>query len=297
MDSYHLCVAWNWEYDADFVALLQTACQDRGLSLLQITPDNVATCSAALRSGQLAFSALLDRAADADAQFLPVAEWARQHGALNVNPREKARRAWDKAAMHLNLVSAGLPVPYAIILPSFNEHPEIGAPDLGRLGPTFSIKPACRGGGEGVVNAAASMEEVRAARQEFPDDRYLLQAQVTPMSLEPDEAWFRIIYCFQEVHPCWWDVRTHVYRPVLRTERTQHALDGLCELTARVAAVCGLGLFSTEMALTDEGDFVIVDYVNDPLDLRLQSQAVDGVPDVIVEAIARRLAQVAAGQW
>ncbi len=289
MDRYHLCVAWNWEYDAGFVAMLRTACQDRSLSLLEITPDNVATCCAALHSGQLAFSALLDRASDADPQFLPVVRLAQQHGALNVNPRDYARRAWDKAIMHLDFVSAGLPVPYAIILPPFNKHPEIDAPDLTPLGPSFSIKPACRGGGEGVVNAAALMEEVQAARQEFPDDKYLLQAQVTPMRLEPDEAWFRVIYCFQEVYACWWDVHTHVYRPLLPTEQTQYALAGLCELTAQVAAVCGLELFSTEVALTGEDGLLIVDYVNDPLDLRLQSQAVDGVPDIIVGAIARRL--------
>ncbi len=35
-----------------------------------------------------------------------------------------------------------------------------------------------------------------------------------------------------------------------------------------------------------------VDYVNDPLDLRLQSKAADGVPDAIVENIAGRMARL-----
>jgi hypothetical protein len=35
-----------------------------------------------------------------------------------------------------------------------------------------------------------------------------------------------------------------------------------------------------------------VDYVNDPVDLRLQSKAVDGVPDAWVENIAGRLARM-----
>jgi hypothetical protein len=48
-------------------------------------------------------------------------------------------------------------------------------------------------------------------------------------------------------------------------------------------------LFSTEIAITSDGRFVIVDYVNDPIDLRLQSKASDGVPDDIVEDIAARL--------
>ncbi len=294
MDRYHLCVAWNWEYDADFVALLQTASEHHGLALLQITPANVATRCAALRSGQLAFGALLDRASDTDRQFLPLMAWARQHGVLSANPYRRARRAWDKATMHLDFIAAGLPVPYAIILPPFHEQPEIGAPDLSLLGESFSIKPACQGGGEGVVNAAASMEEVHAARQEYAEEKYLLQAHVRPMQLDSGEAWFRVIYCFEEVYPCWWDVHTHVYRPLCRTAQTQHAFDGLCELAVQIAALCGLQLFSTEVALTDGDDFVVVDYVNDPLDLRLQSQAADGVPDVIVDAIAHRLARAAA---
>jgi len=36
-----------------------------------------------------------------------------------------------------------------------------------------------------------------------------------------------------------------------------------------------------------------VDYVNDPIDLRLQSRAVDGVPDFIVEDVAARIAATA----
>jgi len=37
----------------------------------------------------------------------------------------------------------------------------------------------------------------------------------------------------------------------------------------------------------------VVDYVNDPVDLRLQSTTADGVPDAIVENISRRLARLA----
>jgi hypothetical protein len=35
-----------------------------------------------------------------------------------------------------------------------------------------------------------------------------------------------------------------------------------------------------------------VDYVNDPVDLRMQSKAVDGVPDGNVENIAARLVRL-----
>jgi hypothetical protein len=294
VNDYDLCVAWNWEYDADFVVLLDSACMKHDVSLLQITPPSLAASCAALRDGQLAFGTLLDRASDADAQFVPLVQWAQRNGAVNINLHTKARRARDKAIMHRDFVAAGLSVPQTVILPPFSQQPSIPAPDLRPLGPLFSIKPACRGGGKGVVNAASSLDEVHAARQQYPHDHYLLQAHVEPMHLKLRKAWFRPIYCLGKVYPCWWDVETHIYQPLQRSEQMEHIFDTLCALVAQIAALCGLGLFSTEVALTDSGDFVIVDYVNDPLDLRLQSKTVDGVPDTVVRAITNQLALLAA---
>ena len=47
--------------------------------------------------------------------------------------------------------------------------------------------------------------------------------------------------------------------------------------------ICKLDWFSTEIALTLE-EFVVVDYVNDGIDTRVQSKAVDGVPDEVCMA-------------
>jgi hypothetical protein len=65
-------------------------------------------------------------------------------------------------------------------------------------------------------------------------------------------------------------------------------------ITNRLASLCRLELFSTEIALTPARRFLIIDYVNDPIDLRLQSQSREGVPDRIVAAIARNLADYVA---
>jgi hypothetical protein len=67
----------------------------------------------------------------------------------------------------------------------------------------------------------------------------------------------------------------------------------LREVPVRIAQICGLHLFSTEIAMTEEGNFLAVDYVNDPVDLRLQSKAADGVPDSYVESLAARLVRLA----
>jgi hypothetical protein len=105
-------------------------------------------------------------------------------------------------------------------------------------------------------------------------------------------AWFRVLYCTGKVYPCWWDNETHIYTDVTLNEEACYNLGSLRSLTSAIAALCGLTLFSTEIAITSDGRFVIVDYVNDPIDLRLQSKAIDGVPDPIVMDITERLVEL-----
>jgi hypothetical protein len=105
-------------------------------------------------------------------------------------------------------------------------------------------------------------------------------------------AWFRVLFCAGRVYPFWWDPGTHVYQPVKEEEAARHGLAPVEATTRRIAQVCGLDLFSTEIALTADGLFVVVDYVNNPIDLRLQSAAADGVPDETIRDIASRLADL-----
>jgi hypothetical protein len=290
MMSYDLCLAWNWEYDADFVALLGAACQAHRLSLLQITPDNLADVWSALTNRYISFQAFLDRASDVDLRFMPLVHWARDHAVYRINPHEQACRICDKAAMHPILIDAGLHTPSTLILPPYEKQPLLPSTDLSWLGECFTIKPAQGGGGSGVVTQANSWTQVLDARREYASDRYLLQAQIDPTHLGSRPAWFRIIYCAGQVYPCWWDTSTHVYTPVTSDDETSFHLKPLRDITVSLAHLSELDLFSTEISLTTDGRFVIVDYVNDQIDLRLQSKAVDGVPDEIVKDVVERLA-------
>jgi hypothetical protein len=292
MNRFDFCLAWNWEYDADFVDLLGKACQTHGLTLLQVTPVSLASVLESLDRGEVAFAAFLDRASEADPRFLPLLEWAKEHEVHRLNPYERAAHAMNKASMHLEFITAGIRTPYTIILPPYNEQPTIPPPDLGLLGERFTIKPAHGGGGEGVVVEARSLSQVLQARQEFPKDFYLLQAHIVPAALAERPAWFRVLYCGGRIYPCWWDISTHVYLPETADEESRFGLAQLQPITQTIAGVCELDCFSTEIALTAAGFFVVVDYVNDQIDLRLKSRAHDGVPDEIAASIADRLAEL-----
>jgi hypothetical protein len=235
----------------------------------------------------------LDRASESAPPFQPLVDWAARQGVFCLNPQVRAIWSRDKATMHLEFISRGLHTPYTIILPPYLVNASIPAPDLGPLGGSFAIKPACEGGGDGVVLEATSCEQVLAARQQYPNEKYLLQSHVTACNLDGRPAWFRVLFCDGAVYPCWWDQHTHVYTRVTAEEKARLGLRNLREIPVRIAQICGLHLFSTEIALTEERDFLVVDYVNDPVDLRLQSKAVDGVPDLYVESIAARLVRLA----
>ena len=289
--NYNLCQTWNWGYDADFVRILDGACQSHGLSLLQITSENLLDMMRSLANGEIIFQVFFDRASDADARFVSIVQWASNHNTHHINPHALACRAWDKVAMH-QAISVSMETPFTIILPSYDEQPLLPEIDLSSLGQSFTIKPAYGGGGDGVIKEATKLGQVLVARQEFPAQRYLLQAHIIPARLDSRMAWFRIIYCAGKTYPCWWDNDTHIYTQVTSNEEACYNLSSLRSITSSIANLCGLTLFSTEIAITPDGRFLVVDYVNDPIDLRLQSRAFDGVPDEIVKDIAERLLEL-----
>lgn len=287
---YDLCLPWYWEYDDVFVGMVERACIEEGISLWQIKPDNLLESITALYKGVTTFKTLLHRG-QGEATFDPIPRWAKEFGARRINPAEVSAWSEDKATMHLELISAGLHTPYTILLPPFLEQPVIPQIDLTPLGENFVIKPSNGGGGEGVILGANTVAEILEARMEFPEQKYLIQAHITPRTLEESPAWFRVFYANGETYPCWWDTGTHIYNPVTAEEESQNRLTNLRDVTKRIASICKLDWFSTEIALADE--FIVVDYVNDEIDTRVQSQAMDGVPDEIMECIAKQLVKIA----
>jgi len=288
---YDLCLPWYWEHDIDFVHFVERACQEQGLTLCQITLDNLLEAISALYKGEKTFNTLLDRA-QGDDRFLPINLWAKEYDKKRINPAELSLWSEDKATMHLELITAGINTPYTILLSPFLKQPVVPALDLTQLGQQFVIKPSNEGGGEGVILGASSLDQILRARMQFPEQKYLLQATVAPRTIQGRPAWFRVFYAVGKTYPCWWHPLTHVYAAVTQSEEHRYELSPLHSLTQRIASICKLDWFTTEIALTLE-DFVVVDYVNDQIDTRVQSKAVDGAPDEIMQSIASQLVTIA----
>ena len=286
-----LCLPWYWEFDIDFVQMVERACVEQGLTLWQITPDNLLESINALYQGERTFNTLLDRSQGED-RFLPINRWAKEFNKKRINPTEVSKWSEDKATMHLELITAGVHTPYTILLAPFLEQPVLPTLDLTPLGSQFVIKPSNEGGGEGVILGASSLEQILRARLQFPEQKYLLQSTITPRTIQGRPAWFRVFYAVGKTYPCWWHPLTHVYAEVTPSEENRYELAPLHDLTRRIASICKLDWFTTEIALTHD-DFVVVDYVNDEIDTRIQSKAVDGAPDEIMQSIASQLETIA----
>lgn len=291
---YDLCLPWYWEYDIDFVQMIERVCTDQKLSLWQITPENLLESITALYKGQTTFRTLLDRS-QGDERFRPIVRWAKEYNKKRINPIEDSKWSEDKATMHLELISAGIHTPYTILLAPFVDEPVLPPLDLTPLGEQFVIKPSNGGGSEGVILGAFSLDQILRARMQFPEQKYLIQATVTPRTIHGHPAWFRVYHAAGKTYPCWWHPLTHVFSRVTEQEEHRHELQPLHTITQRIASICKLDWFSTEIALTLT-EFVVVDYVNDEIDTRVQSKAVDGVPDEIMNDIARQLVMIAKGE-
>ena len=294
METFSLGLAWNWIYDSDFVAGIEHACAEQGMTTYRVEPSNVLETLYRLRSGEIAFRTFLDRASDDDNSFEPLVRFLAKSPTHFYNVNEHVDRAKDKATMHLEFITNGLFVPYTIIISPYNKKKELelSLSELAMLGRPFIIKPAnTTGGGAGVVLGAESLKDVIETRQHHKNDKYLLQETVKPKILDGSKAWFRVLYAFGEIIPCWWDDATHIYRRVNPDEEERYGIGALRESMRKIQTVCSLDFFSSEIVLTEENTFVVVDYVNEVCDMRLQSKHMDGVPDDVVRRIQELIAK------
>lgn len=288
---YDLAITWNWEYDKDFVNLLEKECIHKSVSLLHITQNNFEYIKQSLLNNIINFRFFLDRASDSDNQFLFFNQWSTENNVYEINPHKKAIYTYNKINMHYKLFEKGIHTPYTVILPPYEIEPYLSAVDLRPLGEKFFIKPASGGGGDGIIKEATTLQQILIARQEKPADYYMLQPYIKTVHIGEQVAWFRVIYCTGKIYPNWWNQETHIYIPVSYEEECLYHLESLHAICQVIANICGLNLFSTEIALTPNNKFIVVDYVNDQLDLRLQSKSKDSVPDNVVRDISSRIVE------
>lgn len=292
MRTFDLALSYTWEFDKEFINFIEKIFHSEGLTTYVITRENLCEVIDKIKSGSLKIKAYLDRASDEDENFDPVFELLGERGTYIINPYFRIVKVVNKATMHPILQEKGLNLPFSVILPPYKDEPEIDIheSDFTRLGKPFIIKPAFySGGGDGVKTDAQTAEDILAARKEISNDTFLLQRKIYPALLEGKRAWFRSYWAFGKMFIVWWDDMTHLYDIVSPDEIKKFGLNKIFEMTGNVAEAAGIDYFSSEITITEENEFFLIDYINDNCDFRLKSNHLNGVPDEIVEKFIRSM--------
>lgn len=292
MKKFDLALAYTWEYDEDFVLRVKELLSTTNLTTLLISYHNLEEVVENFCKGLYEIRFFLDRASDVEEDFEVLARLMEEKKVFIFNKYSFAKLANDKATMHLEFITHGINTPYTIIISPYREKEniELNLEQLAKLGRPFIIKPAnTTGGGIGVVKGAETLADVLKARKDLENDKYLLQQKILPVEKDGKRFWFRCFYAFEKIINCWWNDLTHVYEILTIEEKNYYNLSEIDKIVLKIHEITKLDFFSTEIALTHENKFVVIDYVNDQCDMRFKSKHPDGVPDEVVDKIINAL--------
>lgn len=294
MEQFDLAIAYTWEYDEEFVEAIIKIFEEKNLTTLKITYENVDEIIQKISNKEIITKFYLDRASDVAEEFEPLAKLMQENKTYIINQYSNVQFAIDKATMHLEFITKGINTPYTIIISPYKEKKdiELSLEQLAKLGRPFIIKPAnTTGGGIGVVKGAETLADVLKARQHLEDDKYLLQEKIEPVEIDGKRFWFRSFYAFGKIIHCWWNDLTHIYSEITEEDFIKYKLGEMDNIVRKINEITNLDFFSTEIALTKEQKFIVIDYVNDQCDMRFQSKHFDGVPDKVVYQIIESMAE------
>src|SRR5664279_1251761 len=117
MEIYDIGIAYVWEYDDDFIDLIESSMHKAGLSSFRIMAWNINEVTEKAKNRKLGFNFYVDRDSDVNDNFILLGKLLCRRKTVIFNLYKNVRHAIDKASMHLEFITAGLEVPYSIIIP------------------------------------------------------------------------------------------------------------------------------------------------------------------------------------
>ncbi len=296
MRTYDLVMTHKLDADDFFIQRIQQHCAERGLNFFLIEPLWVDEFLDKFRQEKIWARVLLNLHSEhhqPEDPYHRLVKLAAERKTEVIDPPAISQAAFDKARLQPGLHAAGFNLPFTLIVPRQRiGELKLEGLDLANLGMPFVVKPAMGYGKRGVILNATGKPDLERCVSEWPDANYLLQRLVVPRQFEQGPAYFRIFHAFGFVWCCWWNCYTDQYRSVTESEIEQFKLNPLREISARLATLTGMRFFSTEVAIMESGEFVLIDYVNDQCHMLAQSANPQmGVPNEVVAGIALRLVE------
>ena len=293
---YDLVMTHKLDADDLFIHRVQQHCAEQRLNFFLIEPLWVEPFCDQFAKGKIWARALLNMHSE---HHLPEDNYhrliwlAHERQTKVIDPPDVAIETFDKARLHARLVGAGFEVPFTVIVPRAQaDNFVLVEADRAALRAPFVIKPSRGYGRRGVIMDATSEGDLARSVAAWSDQHYLLQRRIVPQCRNEEPVYFRVFHVFGSVWFCWWNCFTDRYRLPTPAEEEQWASTPLREIVHRIARLTGMKFFSSEIALSESNELVLIDYVNDQCHMLSQSANPQmGVPDELVGAIARRLVE------
>ncbi|HYE33423.1 MAG TPA: hypothetical protein VEH27_18515 [Methylomirabilota bacterium] len=294
--TYDLVMTHALDSDDFFIHRVQEHCAARGLNFFLADPHWVQLLHDKIAAGEVTVRALLNMHSEhhlPDDPFHRLVRLAHERGAAVIDPPELAAAGFDKANLHPKLAKAGLKAPATVIVPREQVGTfQLSESDRAALGAPFVIKPSMGYGKKGLVLDAQDERDIERSASAWASPAYLLQKKITPRFIQDAPAYFRLYYVFGAIWICWWNCFNDRYRLATRSDLEEFGLSRLQEIPSILAGITHMNFFSTEVAQSDAGEFILIDYVNDQCHMLTQSSNPrTGVPDEVVAGIARRLVE------
>jgi len=144
----------------------------------------------------------------------------------------------------------------------------------------------------GIVLNARETDDITGFLENYPTEDCLASKYVNPAIIENKIAWFRVIYSCGKIFPHWWDPQNKFYRKFKNSKKEKAIKKKLEGYIKKIAKITKLGLFSTEFIINQKGEYLIIDYANNPIDLSSQDYERDGVPQKSLVEIATAISDV-----
>ena len=298
---FDLAMTHGLDSDDFFVHRVQERCAQKAMNFFLIEPLWVESFLAFFESGALSVRVLLNMHSEhhnPNEPFHRLVKTAANRGVLMIDDPGVALAAFDKARFHSRLLDAGMPVPTTLIVGRAEVEAFAFGPALfEKLGSTFVIKPSTGYGRRGVVMDACRREDLLRSMKEWPGSHYLLQRKILPRQHQGRPVYFRAFFVFGKIWVCQWNCFTDAYQKGLLSEDPELGAyhERIVALVSRLAGLCGMHFFSTEIAVDERDELCLIDYVNDQCHMLTQSSSPrNGVPDELVSSIAISLVD---GAW
>lgn len=296
---YDLVMTHKLDADDFFIHRIQQHCAEAGLNFFLVEPLWVQRFYECYARNEVWAKVLLNMHSEhhlPDDIYHRLVLLAHHKNTKVIDPPDLAQAAFDKARMHGRLIAAGFHVPYTVVVPqSATATFQLTAEQKEQLGVPFVIKPSHGYGRRGVILDAMDETHLTRSVSAWANPSYLLQKKIVPRVLGDRPAYWRVFYCFGEVWVTWWNCFTDSYKVATEAELQQGSLGKLSEIARGIAELTQMKFFSSEVAQVENGDFVLIDYVNDQCHMLSQSSAPKmGVPDAVVAGIAKKLVLAAA---